>query len=427
MFVFLGLLLPVPLFAQDSGIETSVNISVDEDLEIWAGQQVTLNLDLKTTGFSFSNTLFNLPEVSGAFLMQTDTTTIKSSERIDGKDWQIVRYPLALYPQKSGQLQVPGIDVRFTSSAGFGSAAESFEFQTETLQLTIKLPPGVGQGDLVVSTTSFQLEHEWQPASGTANTGDAITLTVTRRASDISAMLLPPLPVFRTQGLAAYPRAPEVEDKTDRGDLTGERVDSITWVVEEPGVYEIPGVRFQWWDPVRRELKQQIIPGRRLDIAPSQEDLNATGPDSKPESKPSSIVALYLSALVLFLGVGLWLRFSRRTSEPGLIEEKSAFATLQKACTANQATQAHSAIHAWLALSPVAPGMGSRTVTLGEFARSVKDKQLTMQLQELEEAVVSSDHQWRGDGLLSSLKQLRGTVKTQKTNQSREYLAPLNP
>ena len=52
-----------------------MSISVEQDQDIWAGQQVTLDLDLKTTGFSFSNTHFNLPEVSGAFLMQTDTTT----------------------------------------------------------------------------------------------------------------------------------------------------------------------------------------------------------------------------------------------------------------------------------------------------------------------------------------------------------------
>jgi len=99
-----SLLLPVSVVAADEEVKAAVAISTQQDQDIWAGQQVTLNLDLKTTGFSFSDSHFNLPEVPGAFLMQTDTTTVKMTETIDGKTWQIIRYPLALYPQKAGQL-----------------------------------------------------------------------------------------------------------------------------------------------------------------------------------------------------------------------------------------------------------------------------------------------------------------------------------
>ena len=252
-----GLLLPISVLAQNDEVKAGASISTNLDQEIWAGQQLTLDLDLKTTGFSFSNSHFNLPEVNGAFLMQTDTTTVKLTEMIEGEAWQIVRYPLALYPQKAGQMEIPPINVRFTTSAGYGSEEKAFEFQTEPLKLTVKLPPGAKPGDLVVTTRSFKLDYEWKPGSIVSKTGDAVTLTVRRRAGDISAMLLPPLPVFRTEGLASYPQTPEISDKTDRGDLTGVRNDSVTWVVERPGTYEIPGIRFQWWDPVNRELKQQ--------------------------------------------------------------------------------------------------------------------------------------------------------------------------
>ena len=70
------MLLPAFVSAQNSDVKADVAISLQQDTEVWAGQQVTLNLDLKTSGLSFSNSLFNLPEVNGAFLMQTDTTTI---------------------------------------------------------------------------------------------------------------------------------------------------------------------------------------------------------------------------------------------------------------------------------------------------------------------------------------------------------------
>jgi hypothetical protein len=144
-----SLLLPRIVFAEDGQVKAGVAVSIDESGDTWTGQQVTLNIDLKTTGLSFSNTHFNLPEISGAFLMQTDTTTIKLSETVDGESWQILRYPLALYPQRSGQLDIPPIDVRFSTASGYGSTGRSFEFQTQALQLTVKSPPGVKEGDLV--------------------------------------------------------------------------------------------------------------------------------------------------------------------------------------------------------------------------------------------------------------------------------------
>lgn len=422
-----SLLLPISVIAQDDDIKAAVSISVDGAQETWAGQQLTLNLDLKTTGFSFSDTLFNLPEVKGAFLMQTDTTTIKFSDKIDGLDWQIIRYPLALYPQKSGQLEVPPINVRFSSSAGFGSTKKDFEFQSEPLTLTVKQPPGVNSGDLVITTTSFALDHDWQPRSEILHAGDAVTLTVTRRANDISAMLFPPLPVFRTEGLAAYPQAPEVSDKADRGDLTGERIDTIIWVVEKPGIYEIPGIRFQWWDPLSSELKQQIVPGLSLDIPSSPADGSVADLTDNMGKAGHRLLPILLILITGLLAIALWLRFKRKAGDQDqlLNDEKSAFAALQKTCKSNHATQTHAAIHTWLSYSSASPKF--RHTTLSEFARSVNDQSLAAELEKLQGAIVSSNEKWQGSELLVSLQALRHKFNVQKKVQSKTYLAPLNP
>lgn len=420
-----GLLLPLSLSAQDNEVKAGVSISTEQDNDIWAGQQVTLDLDLKTTGFSFSNSHFNLPEVNGAFLMQTDTTTVKLTEKIDGQDWQIVRYPLALYPQKAGQLDIPSINVRFTTSAGFGSEEKAFEFQTEPLKLNVKLPPGAKPGDLVITTSSFELEYDWQPTTAITKTGDAVTLTVSRRADDISAMLLPPIPVFRTEGLASYPQTPEISDKTDRGDLTGVRTDSITWVVEKPGTYEIPGIRFQWWDPDNRELKQQIVSGLSLDILPSEEEsvVGTVKNDQQDSGNSWPIVLLFLTGLT---GI-LWLRFGRKPTGPQINDEKSAFAELQKACKSNHASQTHSAIHNWIASYTSSSNTNSRPPTLAEFAGMLNDDQLASELKHLQEALVSSDGSWQGDKLLAALQSVRRKINHQKLDSSVNDLAPLNP
>ena len=140
--LFIGLLMQFAVFAQDTDVDGAVAVSIQQDRDIWAGQQVTLNLDIKTTGFSFSDLRFNLPDVGNAFLMQIDSTTIKQSEKTGGQDWQILRYPLALFPQQAGSLEIPPINVRFSSSTGYGTKQKSFELRTEPLALTVKLPRG---------------------------------------------------------------------------------------------------------------------------------------------------------------------------------------------------------------------------------------------------------------------------------------------
>ena len=427
IILLFGLLLPLSVLAQDKDVKADVAISVQQDQETWAGQQVTVNLDLKSTGFSFSNSHFNLPEVSGAFLMQTDTTTIKFSENTDGETWQVIRYPLALYPQKSGQLEIPPITVRFITSAGFGSTEKAFEFQTKPLQLSVKLPPGVKEGELLVTTTSFELEYDWQPESGAAKTGDAFTLTVTRRADEISAMLLPPLPVFRTEGLAAYPQAPVVNDKTNRGDLTGERTDSIIWVAEKPGNYNIPGIRFQWWDPNSRELKQRIVPGLNLDILPSPADKITADAGEKPGESARSYSWLLVIIFAIVASAFLWFRFKPKSQQHNVENEKSTFITLQKACKSNQPRQAHSALHAWLKWSSPTLSPNSQILTLSAFSQACDDAELGLELDHLQVAIISSDNNWQGNGLLSSLQRVRHEINQQKIVQLKSYLAPLNP
>lgn len=422
-FLFSAIL---PVFLQfsaalaDDEVQADVQISIKENGEIWTGQQVTLNLDLKTTGFSFSNSHFNLPEVGGAFLMQTDTTTIKLTENVNGVVWQVIRYPLALYPQKAGFLEIPSIDVRFVTSAGFGSAEKSFEFQTEPLQLSIKTPPGVKPGDLVITTNSFKLDYSWQPQTGVTQTGDAITLTVSRGADDISAMLLPPLPVFRTEGLATYPQAPEINDKTNRGELTGERTDSIIWVVEKPGSYTIPGIRFQWWDPSSNELKQQIIAGTHLDIPPSAVKEFTADDGDKPEQSRDIYLWLLVTSFTILIAALLWHRIGRKTAGRVVDSENAAFATLKKACNSHDSGQTYSALHVWLRWH-------SRQATLKGFAQTNNDTQLGVELKRLQESLISSDSNWTGNNLLHALRRTRGKIIKQKNIQEKTQLAPLNP
>jgi hypothetical protein len=109
------------------------------------------------------------------------------------------------------------------------------------------------------------MQAVWEPratAEGLTRlkVGDALTLTITRRARHVPGMVFSPLPEFTIDGLQDYPDAPHVNDQINRGELVGTRTDTVTFICEREGEYEIPGIRFQWWDPENEVLEEEVLP-----------------------------------------------------------------------------------------------------------------------------------------------------------------------
>ncbi len=66
--------------------------------------------------------------------------------------------------------------------------------------------------------------------------------------------------------LGIYPSEPTVEVKFNRGDLSGSRVETVTYVFERPGEVEIPSIESYWWDIRATTLKRIELPGLSLRI-----------------------------------------------------------------------------------------------------------------------------------------------------------------
>ena len=286
--------------------EGDVSLQAGFDEPAWAGQALVLDLDLKTTGFSFSDVTFNLPEIEGAFLLQIDTTTVKLTEQRGGETWQVLRYPLTLYAQRGGTVSIPPIRVRFSAAMGFGSEPVAFDLASAPIEIDLRFPPGAPEDSVVVTTPSYTVREDWQLPDPPIEVGDALVLTVTQEAQGIPAMLLPPLALPGIPGLAAYPDPPDLEDRSNRGALTGRRTDRLTWIVERAGSYDIPGVRFRSWYPARASLRTQTVPGQRIEAEP--------GPLARPETPREDAgfdlsrgaVLRFALGLALLLLVGFW-------------------------------------------------------------------------------------------------------------------------
>lgn len=249
----------------------SVRIQAADEEAVWVGEKAAVYLELWTRQLSFADQSFALPEAEGGFLMQPDSTTVKLTERRGSETWQGLRYYLALYPQRAGQIEIPPFEVRFSTLEGFGSESQDHVFRTEPVSVAARMPPGATPGSLLVSTRDFRLRGGWEPAPADEDglelkTGDALVLELRREAAEVPGMVFAPLPEPDIDGLGVYVDTPSVDDRISRGQLTGSRTDRITLVCERPGRYSLPEFRFQWWDPGSERLHEEVVPALTLDV-----------------------------------------------------------------------------------------------------------------------------------------------------------------
>ena len=318
-----GLLLALPAAARSDEV-ASIGFEASHADVVWLGERLDLYLELWTTDVSFSGQSFVQPQVNGAYLMPPESGTVKLSEKRDGLAWQGLRYTMSLYPQRAGEIEVPAFDVRFSTSAGYGSEPKQHQFRTPALRIESRLPPGADNSGLLVTTPRFSVDAVWEPSLASADgalellTGDALVLTLRREASGVPGMVFAPLPEIEIEGLGIYTDAPTVQDRANRGDLTGTRKDRITVVCETVGSYRLPELRFQWWDPAGETLHEEIIPAVQIEVAENPAWARETG--AREVSEPFRVNWNYLWFLlvaVLCWWPGRWLyrRFSRWLNE----------------------------------------------------------------------------------------------------------------
>ena len=308
-----------------------------------------------------------------------------------------------MFAQRAGRIDLAPIAVAFDVSAGYGSEPVSFERQTEALSFEVRNPPGVDDPARLVTTTDLTLKIEVTPDPAGLKVGDALTRTITRAAPAVSGMAFAPLPTPAVRGVAAYPKSPEVDDRSNRGDLVGTRIESVTYVLQQPGELTIPGIELPWWDPVAEKLHTEMIPALTLEVAVNPDLLPSFDPVEQlaglAADHPWALAAGVLGMAALSWAAFRWLpvgirrlrrwKIARRHSEP------ARFRNLLRACRGNEPAPVYNAYVKWVS----GDGGPGRLITGAEG--------LAGELQRLQTALVGLSPDWRADNLAPRARILR--------------------
>jgi hypothetical protein len=289
--------------------EAKVRASMATQDATYVGQKVTLVVELLAPGYFASAATFDLPDPQGVILMPPVGSPVVSSEVIDGVSYTVQRHEVSVLAQSAGEIVIPPLTVRFQyKRAPLDKDAVPAQVKTQEVKFTATQPPGTEKLGLVISARNLEVKETWNPDPATVKpkAGDAFTRTITFTAPEVPGMMFPPFHATAIDGIGIYPKDPEVHDHSERGSLTGQRQDVVTYALQRAGTFTVPAVRFTWWDLDSKSARTVDLPARTLTVAPNPampalQPSSATAPQTGAISRKTELViASLLLALAVF-------------------------------------------------------------------------------------------------------------------------------
>ena len=312
----------------------------------------------------------------------------------DGVRYDVIERRYAIYPQKSGDVDIAPVefDGDIVQGGGgngmFAFGIDPFNQRTRhkrlhsrTIHITVKPIPAAFHGTQWLPARSLQLEQSWSPTPPKFEVGQPVTRTLSVLADGLTSSQLPALGTGAVNGVKQYPDQPSLKE-TQAGDgITGLRTEKTAYIPTHAGTVTLPAVRIPWWNTTTDKMEVATLPARTFTVAPASADGSATPPPAPtaaatptPPPQPSKPVATVLTPstqaparavpgrwpwIALLLGIGwlatgaAWWRQARRRNtriNPAQREDESLRhleKALKTSCHANDAAQAKHAVLAW--------------------------------------------------------------------------------
>jgi len=254
-------------FAEDEFIEEQPRVIIESWLEpngqAFVSQQMNLYIEVSTESWFASGTRIGNLEVDGAVVLRREQFAVNSSRRVEGKQWTTQQWMLTLYPQRAGNFFVPVVTVDVTVT-DLAQQPLSLSLTTKPLSFVASYPENLDKRVDFIAAPTFQVtqtfDKELSNVGIQLSVGDSLNRTITINASNMAAMMLPEVTFSAEEGLAAYQQSAVVNDKVNRGDYLAERIESVTYVVEEEGSYYLPALSFLWWNLSSNSLQKITLP-----------------------------------------------------------------------------------------------------------------------------------------------------------------------
>ncbi len=385
----------------------------------------------------------NEPQPTGVSAVVKKLGDDRSYEtRRNGRLYQVIERTYVIFPQGTGQMQIPALQFDGSIGAGrsrldpFGQQGRRVRRTSQPLQVEVTpLPKDIGRRPWIPAI-AVELRDDWQQHPPKLTVGEPATRTLHLGATGVQAAQLPELKPEVPDGFKTYPDQPKREDLQRSSGITGLLEQKIAMVPTRAGHFTLPAIDLDWWDVTTGQWKSVHLDALDLEVVaaadsvlttpvPPAQPMNSTASEPTTESPspaasndtmPLSVKAAadFWPWLSLVLGLGwlltLFLLFSKRQrSEPSDQDsargdsqrnKKLAYRAVLMAARDNDPQATRQALVAWCRLL----WPGAQNTAYEQLCRAVGPA-LLKELETLDLCLYGESGQsWDGQGLVTNLE-----------------------
>lgn len=327
------------------------------------------------------------PQIKNALMERLDDTTY--NKVIENQSYKVFERKYAIFPQKSGRLEIPQIIVQATVPdrqqrrrdfyGFFGSRGREIKLRSESTIITVEEKvEAYPAGAEWLPTNKLSIAEEWSLKPEELQVGESVTITIAMAAQGLLGGQLPPISLPEAEGVKLYQGKAEVQNLTNVDGITGIRKESIALIPVRAGKVELPEIKIPWWNKTLQKIEYAVIPARQLVIKSTNNKTTITSelPPSLENAKaPATAVTKVLPVkdtrqnklllgLCTFLGfawlITIYLLIKTRLQLTNLlsgdqlktnvttdINEKTAFREFEGFCRNNDPSRARKAVIDW--------------------------------------------------------------------------------
>ena len=256
-------------------------------------QEVNLTLKIYDTGGLQIDRIVPLVNDENNWVIQSLGEPELETVKIGGQDVRVINIKMALFPQKSGELDVPEIAVEgyYLSQGGdpmqkifesFGAfkisaldpdLADIFatknvvSLRTDPMKISVKPIPAAAQGGWWVPAESLELYSEWKPNPPKFKVGEAVTRNIYIKAVGVMDAQLPNIKFIDSGSLKQYPEKPLSEVKVENGKIVSYRLISNVYIPSKSGNVTIPEVSVKWFNIKTQQVETASLPEMTISVA----------------------------------------------------------------------------------------------------------------------------------------------------------------
>ena len=225
-----------------------------------------------SNGVQLYNEIPGPPKIANALVLILGETRSGTTER-NGKKYGVVEQRFAIFPEMSGKLEIPAIDI--TASVrlierGRVSRKGVRVSTTDLLVNVMPVPEVYPEEAPWLPAQAIILTQTLEPGVNKANVGDTLQRKIQVRIDGNTGSILPSLNAQPSESLfSIYPTAPSIEDDTSGDSVIGFRTESSSIVPLRPGQLSLGETSITWWDTVSNEVRISVLADSRISAAGS--------------------------------------------------------------------------------------------------------------------------------------------------------------